>query len=81
MVEIGGKPILWHILKHYAQHGHNEFFIARLQGRGHQAILPDYSQPRRHDRRHRAEVAVHERDSDAWRVNLIDTGTDRPAAA
>ena len=28
MVEIGGRPILWHILKHYASYGHNEFFIA-----------------------------------------------------
>jgi len=28
MVEIGGKPILWHIMKHYARYGHKEFFIA-----------------------------------------------------
>jgi glucose-1-phosphate cytidylyltransferase len=28
MVEIGGKPILWHILKHYGHHGFKEFFIA-----------------------------------------------------
>jgi len=28
MVEIGGKPILWHIMKHYAQHGLNEFAVA-----------------------------------------------------
>ncbi len=28
MVEIGGRPILWHIMKHYAHHGCNEFFIA-----------------------------------------------------
>lgn len=28
MVEIGGRPILWHILKHYASYGHREFFIA-----------------------------------------------------
>src|SRR5207245_8704222 len=28
MVEIGGHPILWHIMKHYAYHGFNEFFIA-----------------------------------------------------
>ena len=28
MVEIGGRPILWHILKHYAHHGHKESFIA-----------------------------------------------------
>src|SRR6266404_5096690 len=28
MVEIGGRPILWHIMKHYAHYGLNEFFIA-----------------------------------------------------
>ncbi len=28
MIEIGGRPILWHIMKHYAHHGFKEFFIA-----------------------------------------------------
>ena len=28
MVEIGGRPILWHILKHFAHYGHHEFVIA-----------------------------------------------------
>ncbi len=28
MVEIGGRPILWHILKHYSHYGFNEFAIA-----------------------------------------------------
>ena len=28
MVEIGGRPILWHIMKHYAHYGFNEFVIA-----------------------------------------------------
>ena len=28
MVEVGGKPILWHIMKHYAFYGHNEFILA-----------------------------------------------------
>src|SRR5581483_3486790 len=28
MVEIGGRPILWHIMEHYSRHGHKEFFIA-----------------------------------------------------
>ena len=27
MVEIGGKPILWHIMKYYSHFGHNEFII------------------------------------------------------
>lgn len=28
LVEIGGRPILWHILKHYAHYGFKEFFVA-----------------------------------------------------
>src|SRR6266513_916987 len=28
MIEIGGRPILWHIMKHYSCHGHKEFLIA-----------------------------------------------------
>ena len=28
MVSIGGRPILWHIMKHYAQYGHKDFYIA-----------------------------------------------------
>ena len=28
MVEIGGRPILWHIMKHYAHYGFKEFFVA-----------------------------------------------------
>ena len=28
MVEIGGKPILWHIMQSYAHYGHNDFYIA-----------------------------------------------------
>lgn len=28
MVEIGGRPILWHIMEHYSHYGHNEFAIA-----------------------------------------------------
>ena len=39
MVEIGGRPILWHIMKYYAHFGFNDFVDrARLQGRVHQAV-------------------------------------------
>ena len=39
MVEIGGRPILWHIMKHYAHYGFKDFVDrARLQGRVHQAL-------------------------------------------
>lgn len=34
MIEIGERPILWHIMKHYAQYGHNEFVVL-LGYKGH----------------------------------------------
>ena len=41
MVEIGGKPMLWHIMKIYSLHGINEFVdLPRLQGRRDQGVLP-----------------------------------------
>ena len=40
MVEIGGRPILWHIMMHYAHYGFNEFVDRpRLQGRVHQEYM------------------------------------------
>ena len=30
MVEVGGRPIMWHIMRHYSHYGHNEFVIALL---------------------------------------------------
>ena len=38
MVEIGGKPILWHIMKYYSHFGHNEFIIC-LQTACHQRVV------------------------------------------
>ena len=39
MVEIGGRPILWHIMQHYAHYGFNEFVIALgYKGEVHQAL-------------------------------------------
>mgnify|MGYP000933693653 FL=1 len=39
MIEIGGKPIIWHIMKIYAQHGYNEFVVC-LGYKGH--LLKEY---------------------------------------
>ena len=52
MVEIGGRPILWHIMKHYA-HARLQRVRrrARLQGRGHQALLPRLPLAERRPRR------------------------------
>ena len=40
MVEIGYRPILWHVMKYYAHFGHKEFIlVSRLQGRLRQELL------------------------------------------
>ena len=78
MVEIGGKPILWHIMKIYADFGYNEFAIALgYRGEVIKKYLVDYCSLN-------SNLAVNLRtgtvqrseDGDApdWRVDLIDTG-------
>ena len=42
MVDVGGRPILWHIMKYYAHHGHTRLRdLPRLPGRRDQALLPE----------------------------------------
>jgi glucose-1-phosphate cytidylyltransferase len=77
MVEIGGKPILWHIMKIYSSHGINEFVIC-CGYKGH--MIKEYFS---NYFLHRSDVTfdleknqmeVHCRNSEPWRVTLIDTG-------
>ncbi len=77
MVEVGGRPLLWHILKHYARHGHTEFVIAL----GYKAeIIKEYFlnyHPLSGDITvdlASGEVTVRQRAADDWTVHLIDTG-------
>jgi glucose-1-phosphate cytidylyltransferase len=77
MVEIGGQPILWHIMKGYAAFGFKEFVIA-LGYRGD--IIKDYFVNYRL-RNHSltvalssGEVTVHDGESLDWTVHLLDTG-------
>lgn len=79
MVEIGGQPILWHIMKGYAAFGFKEFVIA-LGYRGD--IIKDYFVNYRL-RNHSltvtlssGEVTVHDGESLDWTVHLLDTGLD-----
>ncbi len=77
MVEIGGRPIVWHIMKHYAHHGLKEFVVA-LGYRGEvikrwfldMAELDGSFTLSLGDRR----VERHDRPLDDWKVMLIDTG-------
>jgi len=79
MVEIGGRPILWHIMKHYAHHDCKEFFIA-LGYRGEivKRFFIDYcslSGSMSIDLSH-GVVDNHQNDCEDWLVHLKDTGIE-----
>lgn len=77
MIEIGGKPILWHIMKTYSHHGINDFVIC-LGYKGY-VIREYFANYALHTSDvtidlARNEIEVHSRRSEPWRVTLIDTG-------
>ena len=79
MVDIGGRPILWHIMKHYAQYGISEFVIAL----GYRAddvkrFFVDYLSLNGDMTVELGSRAVqrHEPERDAWTVHLVDTGLE-----
>jgi glucose-1-phosphate cytidylyltransferase len=79
MVEIGGMPILWHIMKVYATHGVNEFIICcGYKGYVIKEYFANYFL-------HMSDVTfdmarnsmeVHNRKAEPWKVTLVDTGDD-----
>jgi len=79
MVEIGGKPMLWHIMNIYAAHGFKEFVIA-LGYKGE--LIKDYFLNYHYHSRsltvqlRTGGVIAHNRDGEDWTVHLLDTGND-----
>jgi len=79
MIEIGGKPILWHIMKIYSAHGVNDFIIC-LGYKGY--LIKEYfanyflhtSDVTFDMQNNRMEV--HQNSSEPWKVTLVDTGDD-----
>jgi glucose-1-phosphate cytidylyltransferase len=79
MVEIGGRPILWHILKIYSSHGINDFVIcAGYKGYVIKEYFANYFL-------HMSDVTfdmsnnemeVHNRNAEPWRVTIVDTGDE-----
>lgn len=79
MVEIGGKPILWHIMKMYSAHGINDFIICcGYKGYVIKEYFANYFL-------HMSDVTfnmrdntmqVHDKRAEAWSVTLVDTGDD-----
>jgi glucose-1-phosphate cytidylyltransferase len=77
MIEIGGKPILWHILKLYSAHGINDFIVC-CGYRGY--VIKEYfanyflhMSDVTFDMT-RNEMEVHQQKVEPWRVTLVDTG-------
>ena len=77
MVEIGGKPIIWHIMKIYSHHGFNDFIIC-LGYKGYliKEFFANYYL-------HQSDVTidlqsnttvVHRSNSEPWKITLVDTG-------
>jgi glucose-1-phosphate cytidylyltransferase len=79
MIEIGGKPILWHIMKMYSAHGVNDFVICcGYKGYIIKEYFANYFL-------HMSDVTfdmannsmeVHQRHAEPWRVTLVDTGEE-----
>jgi glucose-1-phosphate cytidylyltransferase len=77
MVEIGGRPILWHILKHYAHHGFNDFYVALgYKGDDIKRYFLDYHALSGNltVQLDRGSTQYHEAEREDWKVHLIDTG-------
>jgi len=77
MIEIGGKPILWHIMKMYSKHGINDFIICcGYKGYVIKEYFANYflhqSDVTFHMKENRMEV--HDERAEPWKVTLVDTG-------
>src|SRR5438034_2345714 len=79
MVEIGGRPILWHIMKGYSSHGVNDF-ISCLGYKGY--VIKEYFA---NYFLHMSDVTfdmasnhmkVHQQNAEPWQVTLVDTGDE-----
>ena len=77
MVEIGGMPVLWHIMKIYASHGIREFVLALgYKGEMIKDFFVNYMYRSRSltVEMHKGQIKVHQGDSEDWVVHLLDTG-------
>lgn len=79
MIEIGGMPILWHIMKEYAYYGHTEFVICA--GYRQEYIKEWFANYFLHNsdvtfdyRDNRNEMTVHHSNCEPWKVTIVDTG-------
>ena len=78
MIEIGGMPILWHIMKFYSSYGYNDFIICAGYKQSvikewfsdyyinHSDVTFDFTK--------KEKITVHNTETDPWRVTVVDTG-------
>ena len=78
MIEIGGKPILWHIMKYYSSYGFNEFIICAGYK---QEVIKDYfanyyirNCDVTFDLSTQQTITIHNSFSEPWKVTVVDTG-------
>jgi glucose-1-phosphate cytidylyltransferase len=79
MIEIGGKPLLWHIMKLYSSHGINDFviccgykgYVIKEYFANYFLHMSDVTFDMEHNR-----IEVHKRKAEPWRVTLVDTGEE-----
>ena len=78
MIEIGGAPILWHIMKYYSQYGYNEFIICcGYKGYIIKEYFANYYLHRSDitfDFRKENHIEIHNNEAEPWKVTLVDTG-------
>lgn len=79
MVDIGGKPILWHIMKMYAHHGVKDFIICT----GYRSyVIKEYFTNYYYHMSDltvdlaQGEITVHQNNAEDWRITLVDTGLE-----
>lgn len=80
MIEVGGRPLLWHLMKWYAHFGHREFVLC-LGHRGE--VIRDWFLSKEHggvmpvnSTMPAVRVHINEPDMEGWDVTLVDTGED-----
>jgi glucose-1-phosphate cytidylyltransferase len=79
MIEIGGRPLLWHIMKIYSAHGVNDFviccgyrgYLIKEYFANYVLHMSDVTFDMAHNR-----MEVHQQHAEPWRVTLVDTGDD-----
>jgi len=79
MIEIGGKPILWHIMKTYSHYGINDFviccgykgYVIKEYFANYFLHMSDVTFDMEHN-----QMEVHQRNAEPWKVTLVDTGEE-----